>query len=99
MKNSLKILFVTSVLNIVSSTSLLAQKFTTHAVKQGETLYSVAAKYGVSTESILRYNKEIKEGDKLAVNTILVVPEANSDSSFQCLRGPGFDEYGDAGFR
>lgn len=78
MKNSLRILVVTSILYVVSNTTLWAQKFTTHAVKQGETLYSVAAKYGVSTESILKYNKEIKEGDKLPVNTILVVPEAKS---------------------
>ncbi len=76
MKNTLKILLIALVACLLSSTSILAQKFTTHAVKKGETLYSVATKYGVSTASILKYNKEIKEGDTLAVNTILVVPEA-----------------------
>ncbi len=80
MKNSLKTLFIVLIACLLSSTSLLAQKFTTHAVKKGETLYSVAAKYGVSTQSILKYNKEIKEGDKLPVNTILVVPEAKGET-------------------
>jgi LysM repeat protein len=76
MKYSLKTLFVTVTLCLLTSVHLLAQKFTTHAVKKGETLQSVAAKYGVSTQSILQYNKEIKDGSKLAINTILVVPEA-----------------------
>jgi LysM repeat protein len=80
MKNSLKTLLATLLLCIASTTTMLAQKFTTHAVKQGETLFSVAAKYSVSTESILQYNKEIKEGDTLAVNTILVVPEGSVNS-------------------
>ncbi len=78
MKYSLKTLFATVVLCLLASANLLAQKFTTHAVKKGETVQSVAAKYGVSTQSILQYNKEIKDGSKLAVNTILVVPEAKS---------------------
>ena len=81
MKNSLKTLFVTIVFCCIASTSLFAQKFTTHAVKRGETLTSVAAKYGVSTQSILKYNKEIKVGDKLAVNTILVVPRVSENST------------------
>lgn len=80
MKNKLRTFFATVVLCIVTTTTLLAQKFTTHAVKKGETLFSVAAKYGVTTESILKYNKEIKEGDTLPVNTILVVPGAVSKS-------------------
>lgn len=81
MKNSLKTLFITIVLCCIASASLFAQKFTTHAVKRGETLTSVAAKYGVSTQSILKYNKEIKAGDKLAVNTILVVPEGTKETA------------------
>lgn len=81
MKNSLKTILVTLVLYSLSSASLFAQKFTTHAVKRGETLTSVAAKYGVSTQSILKYNKEIKAGDTLAENTILVVPDANEKTT------------------
>lgn len=64
---------------LCASTSLLAQKFTTHAVQKGETLYSVATKYGVSTESLLKYNKEIKAGAGLPLNTILVVPQSKEE--------------------
>ena len=55
----------------------LGQKFTTHAVKQNETLYSIAKQYGVSQEEILKYNKELKNGASLSINTILVIPSSS----------------------
>ncbi|MGB5500126.1 MAG: LysM peptidoglycan-binding domain-containing protein [Maribacter sp.] len=51
-----------------------AQKFTTHAVKKGETLESIAKQYKVTPYNILTYNKEIKQGDDIIPNTILVIP-------------------------
>ncbi|WP_240042764.1 PBP1 and LysM peptidoglycan-binding domain-containing protein [Maribacter aurantiacus] len=54
----------------------LGQKFTTHSVKQNETLYSIAKQYGVSQEEILKYNKELKNGASLSINTILVIPSS-----------------------
>ncbi|SHJ84558.1 PBP1 and LysM peptidoglycan-binding domain-containing protein [Pseudozobellia thermophila] len=52
-----------------------AQKFTTHSVKKGETLESIAKDYNVTQYSILQLNKEIKQGDALRPNTILVLPK------------------------
>ena len=51
-----------------------AQKFTTHAVKEGETLERIAMQYKVTPEIILTYNKEIKRGEDVKPNTILVIP-------------------------
>ncbi len=51
-----------------------AQKFSTHSVKKGETLESVAKQYKVTPANILAYNKEIKPGQDLKPNTILVIP-------------------------
>ncbi|WP_165200509.1 LysM peptidoglycan-binding domain-containing protein [Muriicola soli] len=51
-----------------------AQQFKTHAVKEGETLYSISKLYRVTPFNILKYNKEIKQGDVLKPNTILVIP-------------------------
>lgn len=51
-----------------------AQKFSTHSVKKGETLTGIAKKYNVTTANILTYNKELKEGQDLKPNTILVIP-------------------------
>ena len=51
-----------------------AQKFVTHPVKKGETLESVAKKYKVTPANILTYNKEIRAGQELRPNTILVIP-------------------------
>ncbi|TDT37960.1 ABC-type branched-subunit amino acid transport system substrate-binding protein [Maribacter spongiicola] len=59
---------------LLVSCTAMAQKFNTHEVKSGETLQSIAKMYGVTPASILQYNKEIKEGQKLRSNTILVVP-------------------------
>ena len=61
---------------VLVSCTAMAQKFNTHEVKRGETLESISKLYGVSTASILQYNKEIKSGQDLRANTILVVPGA-----------------------
>ncbi|MEH6681601.1 MAG: LysM peptidoglycan-binding domain-containing protein [Sediminicola sp.] len=53
---------------------LWAQEFETHAVKQGETLESIAKRYMVTPFNILKYNKELKQGKPLKPNTILVIP-------------------------
>lgn len=52
----------------------MAQKFATHAVKSGETLESIAKQYKVTPYNILKYNKEIKEGQQLRPSSILVIP-------------------------
>ncbi|NNE02739.1 MAG: LysM peptidoglycan-binding domain-containing protein, partial [Eudoraea sp.] len=57
-----------------------AQQFKTHAVKEGETLYSISKIYRVTPFNILKYNKEIKLGDPLIPNTILVIPMEASAS-------------------
>ncbi|MDE3741348.1 PBP1 and LysM peptidoglycan-binding domain-containing protein [Maribacter polysaccharolyticus] len=56
--------------------SAMAQKFTTHAVKKGETLEGISKQYEVSPNTILTYNKEIKRGEAIKENTILVIPIA-----------------------
>ncbi len=60
-----------------------AQQFTTHAVKQGETLYSIAQRYKVTPFNILKYNKEITQEEPLQPNTLLIIPldAAASDTS------------------
>lgn len=55
-----------------------AQQFRTHAVKQGETLESVAQQYQVTTQELLRYNKELAAGSALRPNTIVVIPDTGS---------------------
>ncbi|WP_238719108.1 LysM peptidoglycan-binding domain-containing protein [Pelagihabitans pacificus] len=63
-----------ALLFVVFSCKVTAQKFTSHNVQQGETLEQVAQKYGVTIADILIYNKEIKVGQDLRPNTILVIP-------------------------
>ena len=50
------------------------EKFTTHQVKEGETLYSIAKEYRVTPYSILKQNPEVKSAEELKPNTILVIP-------------------------
>ncbi len=68
-------LFAFFLLSIVS----YAQKFKSHAVKVGESLESISKMYNISIDDILTYNKEVKKGQKLSVNTILIVPAAKND--------------------
>ena len=50
------------------------EKFKTHQVKEGETLYSIAKEYRVTPYSILKQNPEVKSAEELKPNTILVIP-------------------------
>ncbi len=73
MKLVLKNVFFVFLFALISNT-VNAQKFTTHAVKRGESLESIAKQYKVSQEDILTYNKEIKKNSPLTKSTILVIP-------------------------
>lgn len=46
---------------------------TYHAVEEGETLYSISRKYGLSPSDLLRSNPSIRQ-DQLAIGAILVIP-------------------------
>jgi LysM repeat protein len=59
---------------VFSSCKALAQKFTTHAVKRGETMESIAEQYKVTPESILKYNKEISSANDIKPNTSWLLP-------------------------
>ena len=80
MKDLVKIFF-TVCFSVFLGCKALGQKFTTHSVKQNETLYSISKRYGVSQDEILKYNKELKKGEPLSINTILVIPNAGEVST------------------
>ncbi|MFD2791368.1 Cell division suppressor protein YneA [Arenibacter antarcticus] len=73
MKLNKKAILATILLLFVG-VSAIAQKFATHSVKAGETLESIAKQYKVSEQGILNYNKEVKKGQPVKANTILVIP-------------------------
>ncbi len=52
----------------------MAQKFTTHVVKKGETLEGISKRYKVAPSTIISYNKEIQQDGAIKANTILVIP-------------------------
>ncbi|MCW5517273.1 LysM peptidoglycan-binding domain-containing protein [Muriicola sp. Z0-33] len=62
-----------------------AQQFKTHAVQSGETLYSIARQYKITTVDILKYNKELREDELLKPNTILVIPMPKQEDSAQAI--------------
>ncbi|WP_335964513.1 LysM peptidoglycan-binding domain-containing protein [Galbibacter sp. PAP.153] len=67
--NNCKVFFI---LAFLFCATLHAQKFETHAVKQGETLESIAKQYQVTPYAIIKLNPEVKNGVK--ANTIVVIP-------------------------
>lgn len=56
------------------STTFAQQRYATHPVKEGETIYSIAKQYRVTPYSILKENPEIKSAEEIQPNTILIVP-------------------------
>ncbi len=59
---------------LMASCKAMAQRYKTHTVKQGETLYSIAKEYRVTPYTILQLNKEVKNANDLKPNTLLVIP-------------------------
>ncbi|MCJ7468217.1 MAG: LysM peptidoglycan-binding domain-containing protein [Maribacter sp.] len=92
--NQLRKNILTFLLGVLFSLVVTAQQFKTHYVKQGETLYSIARDYQVVPAEILKYNKEVKDGAQLKINTILVIPvQAATSRSVSTANPP---ELGDA---
>lgn len=63
----------------VSCGSVAQQQYKSHSVQQGETVYSIAKKYGVSEETIYNLNPDTKK--ELKINSVLIVPSNNLISS------------------
>lgn len=72
--------FFVLLLLILVGCKATAQKFITHSVQEGETLETIAKQYKVTPYNILTYNKEIKRGEDIKPNTILVIPTGASVS-------------------
>lgn len=52
---------------------------TTYIVQRGDTLASIAAKYGVTVDAIVEANDEIKDTNVIEVGQVLVIPSAGTD--------------------
>ena len=54
------------------------QKFVRHTVQAGETVYSIAKKYGIQESELAKYNPDISTG--LKEGSILIIPETSAKS-------------------
>ena len=64
---------ILAILFFISCKAYAQQRYTTHNVKRGETLESIAKQYKVTPYSILQLNKEIKDSEGIKPNTVLVI--------------------------
>lgn len=55
------------------------EKYRSHRVKQGETVYSISKKYDVSETSIYKLNPDARNG--ISSNSILIIPSGDSINS------------------
>ena len=53
------------------------ETYKSHRVKQGETVYSIAKKYGLSEEAIYQLNPDARQG--ISENAILIIPATMND--------------------
>ncbi|MEP2937110.1 MAG: LysM peptidoglycan-binding domain-containing protein [Gilvibacter sp.] len=69
------------VIFLCSFLSTTAQNnYRSHTVKKGETVFSIANEYEVSTEAIYRLNPDARNG--VQTDTILIIPSADSDTNY-----------------
>ncbi len=67
-----------------------AQNFIIHKVAEGETLRDIARIYQMAPSDILKYNKEIKAGDKLTTGFPILIPKPEAFSQVtDSLKIPG----------
>jgi len=64
---------------LIMGIAAYAQEPTTHVVKEGETLMSIAKQYRVTPFNVLKFNKDIKRSEDLEPGTVLVIPVAGGD--------------------
>ena len=75
-KSIFKTVSVLVIIFFISCKVSAQQKYTTHNVKKGETLTSIAKQYRVTPYSILQLNKELKNSEDIKPNTVLVIQVA-----------------------
>lgn len=76
--NCLKALLLCLLIAFTACKVTAQRKFKTHAVKEGETLQSIAKRYGVTPYSILLANKDVKKATDIKPNTFLIIDLSNS---------------------
>ncbi|HRU28922.1 MAG TPA: M23 family metallopeptidase, partial [Treponema sp.] len=59
---------------------------TVHVVQKGETLYSIAKKYGTSYQDLLDYNK-IKDPSKIFVGQKIKIPDSVTEQTYKVQKG------------
>ncbi|UJH67938.1 LysM peptidoglycan-binding domain-containing protein [Allomuricauda sp. SCSIO 65647] len=74
MKKTILRTLIFVVVVLMAACKVTAQRYTTHQVKEGETLQSIAKQYRVTPYTILQLNKELKTADDVKPNTLLVIP-------------------------
>ena len=77
-KHGLKVLLLCLLIAFTACKATAQRKFKTHAVKEGETLQSIAKRYGVTPYSILLANKEVKKATDVKPNTFLIIDLSES---------------------
>lgn len=60
-----------------------------HVVQQGETVYAIARKYGVSPNEILKLNPSLGNGDKIRPGQALTLPNSAHPSASQTMSQNG----------
>ncbi len=74
-----RFLLILTTVCLVGIGTVNAQKFSTHNVKNGETIEALAKRYGVTVTALYKLNPDAKDG--LKPNTILIIPTAQDASS------------------
>lgn len=76
-----QLVFILSIVFVMLSSQLHAQNYSTHKVRQGETIEGIAKKYLVTPYEIYALNPDAKKG--LSANMVLIIPKSKIASKQQ----------------
>lgn len=76
------IAILNSVVFFMTTLQVSAQQHALHAVKEGETLHTIAREYKVTPYALLQANKELKKADDLKPHTLLIIPLESADTAY-----------------
>ncbi len=86
-----KIFFVLCLVLLFSFSTAQAQNYSTHKVKQGETIESIAKKYLVKPSDIYTLNPDAKK--ELRVNSVLIIPKSEASNTPQITKTRELDGF------
>lgn len=83
MKRTYKLTVISLLLLLTFQVHASGEEKQVHLVVTGETLYSIAEKYGIWVKNLIAHNKYLRDPDKIACDQLLIIPETDKSKQLE----------------